>query len=283
MKNFSLLTTFGVSLIAVTVAPPRAFAHPAPARSWVMLKAATDQARYTPGQPIEVRLIATNTFKRDAYLQFTSGQRFDFTVYATGKSDAVYSWGATRMFTRMLGSLRLKPGQSQRYVEVIGDEMGQLKPGKYRLIAHLANSPRRIAAAPVMFEVVKPTLSMKTRTDKINYKIGEPVRIDVAVTNRAGKATRAVITAGMACEVFISDEAGNPVWTYSANLRFRRALGAVTWRQGETKTYSSSWNGVPLPRETTESRLQPGRYRIQAVLQTAPQLYAAPVEINITR
>ena len=187
------------------------------------------------------------------------------------------------MFTQALGSLWLRPGQSQSYESTIGDEMGTLKPGKYRLLARLANSPNRIAAAPVEFEIVERGLAMTTRTDKTTYKIGEPVQIDVAVSNRALNAQRVNITSGMACDVFISDEAGNSVWNYGANLRFIRVLGDVTWQKGETKNYSMTWNGVALPRETTATTLEPGRYRVQAVLQTTPEFQAPPVFINITR
>jgi hypothetical protein len=252
-------------------------------RSWVKLTATTDRSRYTPDQTIKVRLTATNTFTRGAYLRFSSGQRFDFTVYSVGSNESAYTWSAARMFIQSTGSLWLKPGQSQSYEASIGDEMGSLKPGKYRLLARLANSPTRIAAAPIEFEVVDRGLAMTARTDKTTYKVGEPVQIDVAVTNRAATANRVNITWGMACDVFISDEAGNPVWNYGANLRFIRVLGDVTWQKGETKNYSFAWNGVALPRETTAATLEPGRYRVQAVLQTNPELQAPPVFINITR
>jgi hypothetical protein len=122
-------------------------------RSWVTLKASTDKKRYTPGEKIIVRLTATNTAKRGAYLRFTSGQRFDFSVYPVSSKESVYTWSATRMFMQSLGSLWLKPGQSQSYEETIGTEMGELKPGKYRLRAHLTNSPRPIEAAPIEFEI----------------------------------------------------------------------------------------------------------------------------------
>jgi hypothetical protein len=252
-------------------------------RSWVRLKATTDQRRYTPGQSIKVHLTATNTHNRGSYLRFTSGQRFDFTVYPVGSNESAYTWSAARMFIQSLGSLWLKPGQSQSYEAAVGDEMGSLKPGRYRLVARLTNSPSRIFAAPVEFEITGRGLAMTTRTDKTTYKIGEPVRIDVAVANRAAAANRVNITSGMACDVFISDEAGNPVWNYGANLRFIRVLGDVTWQKGETKNYSFEWNGVALPRETTATTLQPGRYRVQAVLQTNPEFQAPPVFINIAQ
>jgi hypothetical protein len=279
----AVVTPCAPAVAAKASATKTTSAKPAVSRSWVTLRAATDQPRYTPGQPIAVRLTATNTFKRGAYLRFSSGQRFDVQVYRVGESEPAYTWSATRMFLQSLGSLWLKPGQSQSYEASIGDEMGQLKPGKYRLEARLTNSPRTITAAPVEFEVTDLALSMTARTDKSSYKVGEPVQVDVAVANRAAGANTVRFDSGLACDVLISDEMGNSVWTYGANLRFIRVLGDVTWQKGETKTYSANWNGVALPRETPAASLEPGRYRVQAVLQSTPALYAAPVFIDISR
>jgi hypothetical protein len=196
MKISSMLCGAALSMLTFAVPPQLVFAKSSstavrtiPARSWVTLKASTDQQRYTPGQPIKVRLTATNTHNSGAYLRFTSGQRFDFTVYPVGSSEAAYTWSAARMFVQTLGSLWLKPGQSQSYEAAIGDEMGALKPGEYRLVARLTNTPTRIFAAPVKFEVVDSGLAMTTRTDKTTYKIGEPVQVDVAVTNRLPRQT----------------------------------------------------------------------------------------------
>lgn len=285
MKTSALLFSAALSLSAISIpaqcAPSVAAARTKVNNSWVMLKASTDQARYSPGQPITVRFQASNTAKRSAYLRFTSGQRFDFTVYPVGQSNSVYTWSAARMFIQGMGSLWLKPGQRQNYEANIGDEMGRLKPDKYRLVARLANSPRPITAVPIQFEVTTLGLSMTAHTDKTNYKIGEPVRINVAVANRAAKANRVRFDSGLDCDVFISDEAGKPVWNYGANLRFIRALGEVTWQKGETRNYSVTWDGVALP-GTALSNLEPGQYRVQAVLQSTPQLFAPPVTITLT-
>ena len=269
----------------VTTKPAKA------ARSWVTLKTTTDKKFYAPGQPIQVRLTATNTSKRNVYLRFTSGQRFDFSVYPIGKGDAVYTWSASRMFLQALGSLSLRPGQSQKFEASIGDEMGQLPSGKYRLLARLTNSPRPIVAVPAYFEVLNSPapsvpsggLSLTARTDKTTYKVGEPVRIDVNAANVTGQEQRLQFGGGLDCDVLISDEAGKPVWTYGANLRFIRALGEVIWQKGETKNYTRLWDGIALPQETTATTLKSGRYRVQAFLASTPQVNAPPIYIQITR
>lgn len=263
------------------------------ARSWVTLQASTSQKIYAPGQPIQVRLKATNIHNRGAYLSFTSGQRFDLSVYPVGKNQSVYTWSATRMFLQALGSLWLKPGQSQNFEATIGDEMGQLPPGKYRLIARLTNSPRPIVAAPAYFEVSKSSqslpsqslesIAMTAKTDKTTYKVGEPVRIDVTATNLTGQEQRLQFGGGLDCDILITDESGRPIWTYGANLRFIRALGEVAWQKGETKNYTRTWDGIALPQETTDNTLKSGRYRVQAFLASTPQVNAPPIYIQITR
>lgn len=261
---------------------PSALAKPVASRSWVSLKASMDQTVFTPGEPIQVYLTATNNHKSGAYLRFTSGQRFDFSVSRAGESNPVYTWSATRMFSQEQSSLWLKPGEFQKYEANIGDEMGNLAPGKYQLRARLSNSPRAIVAAPIDFVVKNLALSMTARTDKVSYKIGEPVQVDVAVTNHAAKANHIQFNSGLGCDVRVSDEAGNVVWTYGANLRFIRVLGDVVWEKGETKNYAATWNGVALPTTAIPGKLSAGRYRVQAVLQSTPALYAAPVYIDIT-
>ena len=251
-------------------------------RSWVTLTSRTDKKVYAVGQPIQVVLTASNTFKRGAYLRFTSGQRFDFLVYKAGSDESVYSYSASRMFLQALGSLWLKPGQSQTYREKIGDEMGALQPGKYRLVARLANSPRAIVATPIHFEIAAPTLAVTARTDKTTYKVGEDVKIFVGVTNRLKRAKVADIRSGMIADFLVSDENGAPVWNYMANLRFIRVLGDTIWKAGETKNLSATWNGIALPRETIGAAVAPGRYRVQGVLQTNPAIYSEPAYIQIT-
>lgn len=286
MKKQKLLLAATLSLLTSTAlsqaAPSAARTGAKTTRSWVTLQSSTGHTHFAPGQPITVHLTATNTFKKGAFLRFTSGQRFDFSVYPVGKSDSAYTWSATRMFAQSLGSLWLKPGQSQSFDATIGDEMGQLQPGKYRLEAHLTNSPRPIFAAPIEFEVAAPALAVKASTDKTTYKIGEPVQIGATVTNTTDAPKTVDIRWGMICDFIITDEAGNAVWNYGANLRFIRILGATTWTKGETKTMSATWNGVALPGSTTPTKLQPGRYRVQAVLQTDPQLASTPVTIELT-
>ena len=253
------------------------------ARSWVQLKATLDQKQYSVGQPISVHLSAANTHSSGAYLKFSSGQRFDFSVYSLDQKgdekESVYTWSANKMFTEALGSLWIKPGQSEEFDAAVGDEMGQLKPGTYQLVAHFTNSPKGIVASPVSFEIVDTGITVKTTTDKTSYKIGEPVKIDVAVANRRKSVNSLSFGSGMTFDVMIFDESETQLWNYGANLRFIRGPHQESWKAGETKTFSTVWNGEALRDEIAKAG--PGRYRVQGVLQSTPNVYAAPVFIDI--
>lgn len=277
----ALLLAAAINHTPLQAAQSKAKTKSVTSRSWVLLKASTDKKRYAPGDKINVRLAATNTAKRGAYLRFTSGQRFDFSVARAGSNESVYTWSATRMFIQSLGSLWLKSGQSQNYNAEIGGEMGELKPGRYRLLARLTNTPRPIEAAPVEFEIADSRLSFSARTAKTTYKFGEPVQITATATNTTGAALTVHFDSGLDCDLQVTDAAGKPIWNYGANLRFIRALGDVTWQKGETKTYTITWRNEVLPGSDGNATLKPGRYTLQAVLQSTPQLRAAPIVINI--
>lgn len=249
-------------------------------RSWVSLKISTDQRRYSVGQPIQVHLTATNNHTSGAYLRFTSGQRFDFSAYPANKKDSAYSWSASRSFMQGTGSLWLKPGQSQEYDAAIGDEMGQLKPGKYYLFAHLTNSPSIIFAEPTSFEVVDPGVAITTTTDKTTYKAGESVHVYLDVANTKLGTARLPFRSSQIFDVVITDATEKPVWNYGALIRFAQNQHDEIWTKGEVKKYSTSWNGTSFQEELAKAK--PGGYRVQAILQSSPLVYAAPVYIDIT-
>ncbi|HEX8464761.1 MAG TPA: BsuPI-related putative proteinase inhibitor [Abditibacterium sp.] len=262
--------------------------HTAPAsasqsatRSWVSLQATTSKPIYAPGEAVSVRLTAKNNAKTGAYLKFSSGQRFDFSVFKSGTTQSAYTWSASRMFMQSLGSLWIPAGQTQKFEAAIGDEMGRLKPGKYRLVARLANTGNLIQSAPIEFEIAAPKLQISAKTDKVRYKIGEPVKIDFAVKNTAQTPTRVTFGSGQTYDVFIFDAQNRQIWSYAANLRFIMVQTPITWQAGEIKNFSTIWNGIPLADEAGAT-LKPGKYRVQVQLSSQPSVDAPPLSIEIS-
>lgn len=256
--------------------------------SWVDLQVSTNKLRYTVGEPISVTLKATNIQEKDAYLKFTSGQRFDFKVFRFGEKEPAYVWSATKMFTMATSTVKLKLGERETYNTEIGSEMGELPPGKYRLEAHLTNSSQ-VRARPIEFAIVPKTLklgvastgdqraTLTARTDKRVYRVGEEVKVNFSLRNNPAKPTTFHFGSGQNYDVFIKNAAGEPIWNWSANIRFVMVSRPITLAPDETQNFSVLWNGQALP----DYKITPGTYTVQAVYTSNPELFAPPIRIEI--
>lgn len=281
-----------ISLLALMLAvAPCAMAQPAKSTSatvkrtsWIALKVQTDKQRYAVGEPIKVTLKATNIQRKDAYLKFSSGQRFDLKVFRVGEKESVYTWSAEKMFAQMISHVKLKQGGSEVYEGEIGSEMGELTPGLYRLEAQLSNSSQ-ISAAPIVFTVVPRAAStsgvqkatLTATTDKSVYDIGEEVKVDFALQNNANAPTTFNFNSGQTYDVFVRNEAGDLVWSWAANKRFIMILRPITVAAGEKQEFSVQWDGRALP----DYKITPGIYTVQAVYASTPAVSATPIAIEI--
>ncbi len=74
---------------------------------------------------------------------FPNSQKYDFFVVdSSGKE--IFRWSESRMFTEVIGSTLINPGESVRYTESISlfDKEGhKLPPGEYTLVATLVGYP----------------------------------------------------------------------------------------------------------------------------------------------
>lgn len=279
------------SLCALTLAfAPYAMAQPAksanaPAKraSWIALNVQTDKEQYAAGEPIKVTLKATNIQSRDAYLKFSSGQRFDLKLFRVGDSEPVYTWSANKMFTMATAHVKLKQGESETYDAEMGDEMGALKAGTYRLKAQLSNSSQ-ISAAPIVFKIVPRAAStdvqkatLTATTDKSVYNLGEEVKVDCTLHNNAKSPTTFNFNSGQTYDVFIRNAAGEVVWNWAANKRFLMVSRPITLAAGEKQNFSVQWDGRALP----DAQVTPGKYTVQAIYASTPEVAAAPIVIEI--
>lgn len=96
----------GVLLVCLACAPKGA---PAPAAEPLL---ASVQAN-TTGDSVHFVLQVTNTSTAPVELNFSSAQRFDFSVERDGRN--VWTWSADRMFAQALGTETLAAGETRRY------------------------------------------------------------------------------------------------------------------------------------------------------------------------
>lgn len=289
----NLLRRNSIFVLTLALAPLSAFvaAHPsvaapraAKSASWVKLVARTDKSRYQVGQPIKVDLRATNIQQKDAYLKFSSGQRFDIQLFKAGAAEPVYTWSANKMFVTTTSHVKLTQGQSENYNAEIGSEMGELAPGKYRLQADLTNSSQ-IRALPVEFSIVakntvgnaQQKLAFAAATDKKNYRVGEAVKINLSLRNTAKNAASLNFNSGQTYDVFIRNAAGDLVWSWAANKRFIMATRQTTLAAGATQNFAVEWDGRALP----DFQITPGQYTVEAIFTSTPELRAQPINIQI--
>ncbi|PQV63298.1 Intracellular proteinase inhibitor [Abditibacterium utsteinense] len=283
-----MVAPFLVSVLPATAQPKMASLGKRSVKSgsWVDLQVSTSKLQFSVGEPIKVTLNATNIQEKDAYLKFTSGQRYDFKVFKVGEKEPVYVWSASKMFTAMTSTIKLKMAERQTYQTEVGDEMGKLAAGKYRLEAHLTNSSQ-VRALPIEFSIV-PTIAANDKstdkratltatTDKRIYKVGEEVKVDFSLRNNPDQPTTFNFRSGQNYDVFIKNAAGQPVWNWSANIRFIMVSRPITFAAGEKREFSVQWNGDALP----DYKITPGKYTVQAVYASSPEIYAAPITIEI--
>ena len=124
----------------LTMAPPLAKA-PKP----LELSVTTDKKTYAVGTTIKITLAAKNTTSQTMNLNFSSGQRYDFTLREGVKPDGkiVWQWAKGKMFAQMMSTQKLEPGKSLTFTETFDPktaaaEGGTLKAGTYTLTATLA-------------------------------------------------------------------------------------------------------------------------------------------------
>ena len=278
-------------LLAIVPISQVAFAQsakPATAKnsSWIAVQARTDKQQYAVGEPIKITLKATNIQSHDAYLKYSSGQRFELKLFRDGilranvdSGKPIYTWSADKNFAMMVSHVKLKAGQSEIYNGEIGGE--ELTPGLYRLEAQLSNSSQ-ISAPPAYFTVVcdvagAPKATLRATTDKRVYKVGETVKVDFSIQNNANAPVTFDFNSGQTYDVFVLDAAAQPVWNWAANKRFAMAIRQVTLKANEKQNFSVEWDGRALPGR----EIKPGQYTVEAVYTANPTVHAVPVEIEI--
>ena len=105
--------------------------------SALVLSVTTDQPRYAPGDSISVTLVVTNRSGAPVTLQFTSGQRYDFTIGSAGTT--LWRWSDEQAFIQMLGEERLEPGAELVYRE---RAKAPAAPGTYHVTGMLTTQDR---------------------------------------------------------------------------------------------------------------------------------------------
>ena len=104
----------------------------------------TDQTSYSPGEPVRISLVVTNTTRQPVTYQFSSSQQYDFWALRDGRE--IWRWSRDKFFAQMLTSLTLKPGESKTFAQTwnLRDNSGQPAPdGAYIMMGQLTTMGER--------------------------------------------------------------------------------------------------------------------------------------------
>ena len=99
----------------------------------VAVSVTSDRDTYAPGDAIELRLELQNDTDRPLVLDFSTSQRYDFTILGS-EGDTVWSSSAGRNFMQMLGQETVQPGQNLLYTEQISPE---LSAGTFQIVGRI--------------------------------------------------------------------------------------------------------------------------------------------------
>ena len=88
-----------------------------------------------------------------------------------------------------------------------------------------------------------PQVEVSVTTDKTEYARGEPVVIQLQVTNHTDESLTFNFTSGQRYDFLIQNEAGETVWRWSADKGFIQVLGEDVLAVGDILTYSESFGG----------------------------------------
>lgn len=110
----------------------------------------TGRHTYQPGETLRMQMQVKNLGPEPVVLQFMTGQTYDFTVH-NAEGGLVWRWSQGRMFTQMLQSRTVKPGEGYTLTEewVIPET---LPPGFYRVRGEIN---REVASYPKTIAVTK--------------------------------------------------------------------------------------------------------------------------------
>ena len=156
------------------------YGHSAPwviyVQSGLEVTVETDKNEYVLDEDVQIVVTATNTSSETMKLEFRSSHQASYSI------DGVYHWHEHQPGMPVVTYLELGPGESETWTFTHKAEQYRLLPGPHSvvgiIIGYAKSEPKKIfvgeAAVPIAISVA---------TDKEEYELGEPVKIDVSATN----------------------------------------------------------------------------------------------------
>jgi hypothetical protein len=143
----------------------------------------------------------------------------------------------------------------------------------------IANPPVSVSQPqPANNQAAQEAIVVSLVADQSTYRRGETLNFTITARNSSDAAQRLVFASGQRFDIVVTPEgdAKEPGWRWSTGKVFTMIFGNVSWRPGETKTWTATWD------QTAEERALPrGRYVVQAELASTPRLKSKPLTITL--
>jgi hypothetical protein len=145
---------------------------------------------------------------------------------------------------------------------VVHEETSFAGPRRYELIYYRAGGAQHTG----------PEISFEMALDSPRYPAGAVMAVRLTLRSTAAEPVLLQFPSGQSFDLKIHNEAGEIVYTWSADKLFAMVFREERFGPGE-RTY-----GFPVPL----LNLPPGRYKAEGYLTTLPRMYGAEVSFEIT-
>ena len=113
-----------------------------------------------------------------------------------------------------------------------------------------------IAYGNTISEETNMNYGISMSTNKMNYSVGEPIKMTLKVFNYTEKDTIFQCNTSQRYDFIIEDEKGNEIWRWSKDMMFAMALGEETLGPTNPEvTYTAEY----------KEKLRPGYYKITGI------------------
>ncbi len=115
-------------------------------------------------------------------------------------------------------------------------------------------------------------------TNKKYYKIGEPVELTLVLQNITSKSQDLSFNSGQSYDFIVKElPSEKEIWRWSNDKVFTLAIWTMILDPWERKTYTFEWD----QKDNESKQLVPGTYKIEAIITSNPQIFAASKKIVI--
>jgi hypothetical protein len=136
----------------------------------------TDKEVYEQDQDVRIFVVAKNTGDEPITLKFNSSLQANYII------DRVYDWSKDKYFFMVFTTVTIEPGESHTWEFTHTPADYRLLPGEHVIEGVLVGYGLSAATKIVVAGGESP-VAVSVATDKAEYELGEPIKIDVTATN----------------------------------------------------------------------------------------------------